>query len=107
MPLAAYASPAALPDPASDIQAALLPILPPADQVRDQIEVMRFLSGFRCDRLGTYPRNHFQDPLALAAVANFQNALHAAERRIQDRNTRRVEPYEYLVPSNILNSASI
>ena len=107
MPFAAYASPFAAVDPAADIQQALLPLLPPVDQVRDQIEVMRFLSGFRYDRLGSYAPNQFLDPRALATVRDFQAALHQAEMRIQNRNARRSEPYEYLLPSNVLNSASI
>lgn len=107
MPLAAYAPPEPPPDSAGSIQSALLPILPPPEQVRAQIEVMRFLSGWRYDRLGSYPKGQFQDPAALDAIANFQAALNLAERRIQDRNTRRAEPYEYLLPSNILNSSSI
>lgn len=107
MPLAAYAAPEALPTAMDDPHRALLPILPPADQVREQIEVIRFLSGWHYDRLGTYPRNHFEDGRAIDAVSRFQAALDAAERRIQDRNTRRSEPYEYLRPSRVLNSSSI
>lgn len=107
MPLAAYASPTALPSADADTQAALLPILPPRDQTRDQIEVIRFLSGFQYDRLGDYPKNLFQDPGALEAVARFQGALHTVEQRIMTRNARRAAPYDYLLPSRILNSASL
>lgn len=107
MPFAAYASPFSPVDPAADLQSAILPLLPPADQTRDQIEVMRFLSGFRYDRLGSYPGDQFKDPRALRAVLDFQAALQQADVRIQNRNTKRSEPYEYLRPANVLNSASI
>lgn len=107
MPLAAYASPDLAPPASASLQEAILPILPPPDQVREQIEVMRFLSGWHYDRLGSYPKNHFQDPKANGTISRFQAALNLAERRIHDRNTRRSEPYEYLLPSNVLNSSSI
>jgi arachidonate 15-lipoxygenase len=107
MPLAAYAAPEAAPLASASLDESLLPILPPARQVRDQIETMRFLSGWRYDCLGVYPDPQFLDPRALDAIGRFQTALHAAEQRIRSRNTRRSEPYEYLLPSNILNSSSI
>lgn len=107
MPLAAYASFEPPPNSTDTLSDAVLPILPPPGQVRDQIEVMRFLTGWQYDRLGSYPKDHFGDPRAQAAVSRFQAALNIAERRIHDRNTRRVQPYEYLLPSNILNSSSI
>ncbi len=104
-PLSAYGP---MPDPESpDFDLQLVRWLPPASRVRGQYEIMDSLTVYRYDRLGTYYRDAFRDPEALSLVAAFQQQLHLVERQIDERNLRRVFPYEFLKPSLIPNSTSI
>jgi arachidonate 15-lipoxygenase len=104
-PLSAYGP---MPDPESaDFDLQLVRWLPPASRVRGQYQTMDALTLYRYDQLGTYYRDAFREPGALSLVAAFQQQLHLVERQIDERNLRRVFPYEFLKPSLIPNGTSI
>ena len=49
----------------------------------------------------------FSDPAAKEAQGRFQKILRGADSTIDERNERRLTPFRFLKPSNVLNSISI
>lgn len=104
MPLATYAFP---PSREQIIdEATILNILPPQKLAAKQLELMKTLAVFRPNRLG-YPDNNFIDFRAQKVLENFQGKLAEIEQKIDDRNENRIEPYIFLLPSNVPNSLNI
>nr|5MEF_A Chain A, Arachidonate 15-lipoxygenase [Rippkaea orientalis PCC 8801]5MEF_B Chain B, Arachidonate 15-lipoxygenase [Rippkaea orientalis PCC 8801] len=104
MPLATYATP---PNKESNIsEATILNILPPQKLAARQLELMRTLCVFYPNRLG-YPDTEFVDVRAQQVLHQFQERLQEIEQRIVLCNEKRLEPYTYLLPSNVPNSTSI
>jgi len=80
--------------------------LPPQSLALGQVEITYALSDYHFDSLGDYAKE-LKDPLAKHALANFTQALTVITRKIEIRNRQRAVPYTYLIPENVLNSASI
>ncbi|AUB36606.1 loxA, arachidonate 15-lipoxygenase [Nostoc flagelliforme CCNUN1] len=81
----------------------IMKILPPFKQAADQVMWTEILTSFHYDKLGFYDEE-FADPLAQEIVVQFQHNLHQIERQIDIRNQTRPIPYNYLKPSQIINS---
>ncbi|MCC5603837.1 lipoxygenase family protein [Nostoc favosum] len=81
----------------------IMKILPPFKQAADQVMWTEILTSFHYDKLGFYDEE-FADPLAQEIVVQFQQNLHEIERQIDIRNQTRPIPYNYLKPSQIINS---
>lgn len=105
MPAAAYCPVPGQNDPKTE--ALLLNFLPPAEQARGQLELVYALTAYQYDRLGFYEEGMFTDPAALQVIETFQQNLAQIEKRINLRNERRLAPYKFMKPSEILNSLSI
>ncbi|MGI2909197.1 lipoxygenase family protein [Tolypothrix sp. VBCCA 56010] len=104
MPLATYAPP---PSRDQEInEATILKILPPQKLAAKQLELMKTLSAFQPNRLG-YPDKNFVDVRAQKVLLQFQAKLQEIEQLINQRNQNRLEPYTFLLPSNVPNSLSI
>ncbi len=104
MPLATYAPP-----PSRDREineATILKILPPQKLAAKQLELMRTLTVFQPNRLG-YPDKNFVDVRAQNVLRQFQAKLQEVEQVINQRNQTRLEPYTFLLPSNVPNSLNI
>jgi arachidonate 15-lipoxygenase len=104
IPLATYADP-----PSRDLEineATILNILPPQKLAAKQLELMRTLTVFRPNRLG-YPDMEFVDVRAQGVLNKFQERLREIEQEIIVRNETRLEPYIFLLPSNVPNSLNI
>lgn len=81
----------------------IMKILPPFKQAADQVMWTEILTSFHYDKLGFYDEE-FADPLAQEIVVQFQHNLHEIERQIDIINQTRPIPYNYLKPSQIINS---
>lgn len=104
IPLATYADP-----PSRDLEineTMILNILPPQKLAAKQLELMRTLSIFRPNRLG-HPDKEFVDVRAQGVLNKFQERLREIEQDIIIRNETRLEPYIFLLPSNVPNSLNI
>ncbi|QDL08712.1 AraC family transcriptional regulator [Brasilonema octagenarum UFV-E1] len=104
MPLATYAPP---PSRDQEIdEATILKILPPQKLAAKQLELMKTLTVFLPNRLG-YPDKNFVDVRAQKVLLQFQTKLQEIEQVIHERNQNRLEPYTFLLPSNVPNSLNI
>ncbi len=81
----------------------IMKILPPFKQAADQVMWTEILTSYHYDKLGFYDEE-FADPLAQELVVQFQQNLHEIERQIDIRNQIRPIPYNYLKPSQVINS---
>ncbi len=119
MPLAAYVDPAILnqPNPVINEQT-LLKLLPPYYKAAGQLQILFILAAYRFDQLGDYDKTYrelydkkfgqvFADTPVLKILEKFQLQLYRAEQQINERNKRRVIPYNSMNPSGIINSISI
>ncbi len=105
MPAAPYDNPWDRSTPIDE--AALVAMLPPAEQVTLPVFTVRELTAFRPSRLGHYAPGDLDDP-SLAPLINALLAdLEAASARVHAENTRRPWPYVSLDPHLALNSTSI
>jgi arachidonate 15-lipoxygenase len=122
MPLAAYQD---IPDQNSDEDdpmndQKILDLLPPYKRSAEQLEILDILSAYKYDQLGYYDKalgeiynQRTEDIFAnehrsiLDIIRQFQQNLNMAEQEIDANNKKRVVPYPYLKPSQILNSISI
>lgn len=80
--------------------------LPPLDVAVHQHCIMTFLGSVRHTTLGDYGRDFDATPVAEAS-RRFARRLTAVEETIIGRNSRRQQPYPYLLPSLIPNSTNI
>ncbi len=104
MPLATYAPPSNRDQEINE--ATILKILPPQKLAAKQLELMRTLTVLFPNRLG-YPDNNFVDIYAQEVLQRFQGKLQEIEQVIGERNQNRLEPYTFLLPSNVPNSLNI
>ncbi len=66
------------------------------------------VADYRFDRIGDYRRYRLgQMPEARDAIVELTRSLRAIESTIAARNLARVDPYTYLLPSRVPNSANI
>lgn len=100
MPYAAYHS---IPETKGVDMETIMKILPPYKQAADQVLWTDILTAFHYDKLGFYDEE-FTDPSAQEALLRFQQNLHQVERQIEINNQTRPVPYNYLKPSQIINS---
>jgi arachidonate 15-lipoxygenase len=84
----------------------LMDFLPPQALAVGQIDITNALSNYQFDELGDYT-SEFSDPMAKHVIYQFTQDLGQIEEKIAVRNRERFVPYSYMLPSNILNSASI
>jgi arachidonate 15-lipoxygenase len=102
MPCAPFAP---FPSPGAAIPAdALARMLPSVTLNWELISTTYNVAEIGTNRLGKYAEGHFGDPRVDPVVARFQARLHAIEEETAARNTTRVLPYEYLLPSRITAS---
>ncbi len=106
MPLATYASPPSHSVAFSKNAPTLDEYLPPMGLAAQQFLVLYGLSAYQHDRLGDYDISSFSKEVQ-QTVRDFQDELPRIERIITQRNSRRMLPYPYLLPSRIPNSASV
>jgi arachidonate 15-lipoxygenase len=104
IPLATYGNPLRRDEEVNE--ETILSILPPQKLAAKQLELMRTLSVFRPNRLG-YPDREFVDARAQKVLEKFQVSLQKIEQQISVRNETRLEPYLFLLPSNVPNSLNI
>lgn len=100
MPYGAYHP---IPDNGGVDPATIMKIMPPFDQALLQLKWTEILTSYHYDRLGHYDEP-FEDPAAQALVEEFQQRLELAEREIERRNISRPVAYDYMKPSQIINS---
>jgi arachidonate 15-lipoxygenase len=81
----------------------VMEFLPPYRLAAEQLMWTEMLTSYRHDRLGHYGRE-FPDPQAQELTIQFQHDLDQIEQEIQARNRTRMNPYEYMRPSLIINS---
>ncbi|HZH15635.1 MAG TPA: lipoxygenase family protein [Archangium sp.] len=82
-------------------------LLPPPSIALTQLSTMYTLATYHFDQLGQYQSGDFTDPRVEGCIGQFQETLKQAESQITLRNAQRSWVYEYLVPSQVLNSTSI
>jgi arachidonate 15-lipoxygenase len=107
MPAAGYAPPpGGLPGDA-DPDRAWASVLPSPSLAEGQLEFFYQQSNVRNNRLGAYPRGHFDDPGVAPLLERFTGQLGEAERAIAARDAGRILSYPWLLPSNITASIHI
>lgn len=84
----------------------IMKFLPPKFVAIGQIALTYSLSVYHYDRLGDYG-GELADKNAKQVIYRFMQNLNGIERKINHRNQSRLVSYSYLLPSLILNSASI
>lgn len=87
--------------------ASLAQILPPYRTTLEAVTMVYFLSNCRTSKLGHYGPLHFLDREVRKLVDTFQSELEAIEADIEARDAKRLMPYPYLRPSQVLQSISI
>jgi arachidonate 15-lipoxygenase len=103
IPCVPYASYCPMPlEKGANLQA-VMNFLPPYPLAAEQLMWSELLTSYRHDRLGHYGRE-FPDRRAQEITVQFQHDLDQIEQEIQARNRSRMNPYEYLRPSLIINS---
>ncbi len=100
MPYAAYQP---MPETKGVDMETIMKILPPFKQAADQVMWTHILTSYHYDKLGFYDEK-FADSLAQEILVQFQHDLHEIERQIDIRNQTRPIPYNFLKPSQIINS---
>lgn len=106
----APAFPLALFSPAptsSDEQGNFMSMLPSVDRAQTQIEVVGLLGSVYYTQLGQYNKGHFKDPKVKSSLGQFQNRLRDVEIEISKKNSSRLMPYKFLLPSQIPQSINI
>lgn len=82
-------------------------ILPSLDRSQNQIKVCHLLGSVYYTQLGQYKQGHFKDAKVLSSLAQFQNQLKDIEGEITKKNSSRLMPYRFLLPSEIPQSINI
>jgi len=100
MPYAAYHP---VPENGGVDMKTLMQLLPPYETAAIQLKWTQLLTSYHYDRLGHYDEK-FEDPPAQALVEQFQQELDEVEQQIESDNNSRPVPYNYLKPSQIINS---
>jgi len=84
----------------------LMTLLPPQVLSLGQVSITNALAVYHYDKLGDYTHD-LVDPLAKQVLYSFTQSLANVEKQIEAANRQRATNYRYLMPSQILNSASI
>jgi len=103
IPCVPYASYAPVPLEKGASLETVMAFLPPYRVAAEQLMWSELLTSYRHDRLGHYGRE-FPDRRAQEITVQFQHDLDQIEQEIQARNHSRMNPYQYLLPSRIINS---
>ncbi|WNG18190.1 lipoxygenase family protein [Cystobacter fuscus] len=82
-------------------------LMPPPSVALMQLSAMYTMATYHFDQLGQYQPGDFTDPRVNGFIGRFQDTLKQAGSQIALRNTQRPWAYQYLVPSQVLNSTSI
>jgi arachidonate 15-lipoxygenase len=120
MPFSAYLDPSKLAQQEID-EELLLKMLPNRERTAEQLTIITVLSAYKYDKFGDYNRSCveiygqkfqeiFGDPVNKSVVSiwrQFQQNLNMVELQIDANNRKRVVPYPYLKPSQVLNSISM
>jgi arachidonate 15-lipoxygenase len=94
----------------ADLDTLMMKLLPPPAKAKVQVQTVVELTSYRYDQFGRYQPGDFIDPAVQQLVGELDAALETASATIQKRNldlAKRPVVYDFLVPANILNSASI
>ena len=102
-PLAVYS-----PAPTNPAQAGdFMSMIPSVDRAQNQIKVCYLLGSVYYTQLSKYRKGYFKDKKVNAALCNFQNRLKEIEEEINNKNSSRLMPYKFLLPSQIPQSINI
>ncbi|QLE44179.1 lipoxygenase [Nostoc sp. C052] len=83
-------------------------ILPPLDQAKTQLKLTYLLGSVYYTQLGQYSNSYFKSkPELSSALLAFQNELKGIEQEINQKNSKRIMPYKFLLPSQIPQSINI
>ncbi len=96
--------------PPTRAEAALNPGLdqyPPLDMAAEQLSFLSLLGGVHHTKLGDYPFLWFKDLRVHGHLSTFQKDLEGIGATIQQRNTTRLMPYPYFIPSAVPQSINI
>lgn len=102
-PLAVYSPAPTNPDESMD----WMEWLPSLEKAGDQIKLCYLLGSVHYTQLGGYSKKQFTDSKVNAALGKFQNRLKDIEKEITKKNSSRVMPYKFLLPSQIPQSINI
>ncbi|MEH1821135.1 MAG: lipoxygenase family protein [Nostoc sp.] len=103
-PLAVYSPAPTNPDQPGDF----MRILPPLDQAKTQLKLTYLLGSVYYTQLGQYSNSYFKSkPELSSALLAFQNELKGIEQEINQKNSKRIMPYKFLLPSQIPQSINI
>ncbi len=83
-------------------------MLPPLDQAKTQLKLTYLLGSVYYTQLGQYSNSYFKSKSELSsALLAFQNELKGIEQEINQKNSKRIMPYKFLLPSQIPQSINI
>lgn len=87
-------------------------LLPDAEQIVNQMEVIQLLSGRQFGRLGHFPNDEFEaeedtSEKIQAVTQRFRERLSVVGEQIDAQNEKRTIPFPYLHPDKIPNSANV
>lgn len=102
-PLAVYSPAPTNPDESMD----WMEWLPSLEKAENQIKVCYLLGSVYYTQLGGYSKKQFTDSKVNAALKKFQNRLKDIEKEITQKNSSRIMPYKFLLPSQIPQSINI
>ncbi len=102
-PLAVYSPAPTNPDESMD----WMEWLPPLDKAENQVKVCYLLGSVYYTQLGGYSKKQFTDSKVKTALGKFQNRLKDIEKEITKKNSSRIMPYKFLLPSQIPQSINI
>ncbi len=102
-PLAVYSPAPTNPDESMD----WMEWLPSLEKAGKQIQLCYLLGSVHYTQLGGYSKKQFTDSKVNAALGKFQNRLKDIEKEITKKNSSRVMPYKFLLPSQIPQSINI
>ncbi|MEG3923807.1 lipoxygenase family protein [Microcoleus sp. D3_18a_C4] len=88
-------------------QGNFMSMLPSVDRAQTQIEVVGLLGSVYYTQLGQYNKGHFKDAKVKSSLDKFQNRLRDIEMEISKKNSSRLMPYKFLLPSQIPQSINI
>lgn len=102
-PLAVYSPAPTNPDESMD----WMEWLPSLEKAGEQIKLCYLLGSVHYTQLGGYSKKQFTDSKVNAALGKFQNRLKDIEKEITKKNSSRVMPDKFLLPSQIPQSINI
>ncbi len=102
-PLAVYSPAPTNPDESMD----WMEWLPSLEKAENQVKVCYLLGSVYYTQLGGYSKKQFKDSKVNAALGKFQNRLKDIEKEITKKNSSRIMPYKFLLPSQIPQSINI